>query len=61
MLEKIYQSIRNSLKSECRENGPRVYCRLLDKVIGGDVDTIYKSDFASKVVEVIHNCTPAIF
>ena len=59
MLEKIYQSIRNSLKSECRENGPRVYCRLLDKVIGGDVDTIYKSDFASKVVEVIHNCTPA--
>lgn len=60
MLEKIYESISHSLKSNSREKGPRVYCRLLDKVIGGDKNKLlYKSDFASKVVEVIHNCTPA--
>ena len=58
MLEQIYLSISNSLKSNSRETGPRVYCRRLDKVIGGE-DKVYKSDFASKVVEVVHNCTQA--
>ena len=59
MLEKIYKSVSNSLKSNSREKGPRVFCKQLDKVIGGVEDKIYKSDFASKVVEVVHNCTPA--
>ena len=40
MLEKIYESISHSLKSNSREKGPRVYCRLLDKVIGGDKDKV---------------------
>ena len=59
MLEDIYLSISSSLKSNSREIGPRVYCKKLNRVIGGIDDKIYKSDFASKVVEVIHNCTPA--
>jgi phosphoenolpyruvate carboxykinase (ATP) len=59
MLESIYQSISQSLKSNSREKGPRVYCRTLDTIIGGEKNVIYKSDFASKVVEVVHNCTPA--
>ena len=60
MLEKIYSSISRSLKSNSREKGPRLYCKQLDTIIGGDADTaVHKSDFASKVVEVIHNSTPA--
>ena len=59
MIEKTYQSISRSLKSNSREVGPRLYCKRLDKIIGGIEDKVYKSDFASKVVEVVHNCTPA--
>ena len=59
MLEKQYQSIRKSLKSNSRSDGPRVYCRRLDCIIGGsdDPEMIYNSDFAKKVVEVIYNCS----
>ena len=60
MLEKIYSSISRSLKSNSREKGPRLYCKQLDTIIGGDANSaVNKSDFASKVVEVIHNSTPA--
>ena len=61
MLENIYLSISKSLKSNSREKGPRVYCKQLDKIIGGNGEEVHKSDFAQKVVEVIHNCTPAAY
>ena len=59
MLEEIYLSISRSLKSNSRVIGPRLYCKKMNKIIGGIEDKVYKSDFASKVVEVIHNSTPA--
>ena len=59
MLEKIYESISKSLKSNSREVGPRVFCRRLNRNIGGEDNVVYKSDFASKVVEVVHNCSQA--
>jgi phosphoenolpyruvate carboxykinase (ATP) len=61
MLEQQYLSISKSLKSNSRTFGPRLYCRRLDDIIGGngDADKIYNSDFAKKVVEVIYNCSPA--
>lgn len=60
-MEDNYISISQSLKSNSRETGPRIYCKKLDKIIGGDEkkSKTYKSDFASNVTEVIHNCTAA--
>lgn len=58
-MEINYKSISQSLKSNSRETGPRIYCKKLDKVIGGLNNKVYKTDFASKVSEVIYNSSPA--
>lgn len=59
MLKKQLYSIRKSLKSNSRNNGPRLYNKELNEIIGGDNSVIYKSDFASKVLEIVYNITPA--
>lgn len=59
-LEDRLKSISMSLKSNSRNNGPRLYNKKIDKIISNDDSTIkYNSDFAKKVTEVIYNITPA--
>jgi phosphoenolpyruvate carboxykinase (ATP) len=53
---KILESISRSLASSYRENGPQV--RSNNGVIGG-VDN-KESDFAMKVIDIVHNVDPAI-
>ena len=60
-LEKRLLSISMSLKSNSRENGPRLYNHKINKIINNNPDpTIqYNSDFAKNVTEIIYNSTPA--
>lgn len=59
-LENRLKSISISLKSNSRNNGPRLYNKKINKIINNDDSTIkYNSDFARKVTEVIYNITPA--
>jgi phosphoenolpyruvate carboxykinase (ATP) len=59
-LEKRLESISTSLKSNSRNNGPRLYNNKINKIINNDDPQItYNSDFAQKVTEIIYNSTPA--
>tara|TARA_Y100000590_G_scaffold44185_1_gene47034 strand:+ start:261 stop:1955 length:1695 start_codon:yes stop_codon:yes gene_type:complete len=56
ILEKRLLSISNSLRSTSRSTGPRVFNKVLNKVVGGRKYHL-ESDFATKIVEIFYNIT----
>ena len=59
-LEECLKSISKSLKSNSRENGPRLYNSVLNRIINTEQSNKQNnSDFAKKVLEIIYNTTPA--
>ena len=59
-LEECLKSISKSLKSNSRENGPRLYNSVLNKIVNTEQSNKQNnSDFAKKVLEIVYNTTPA--
>ena len=57
--DNILFSISNSLKSNSRTTGPRLYNKKFDKTIIHNIKKLHNSDFATKILEVVYNISPA--
>jgi len=52
-------SVRNSLKSNIKSFGPKIYNAKICDIIGNNVHNNDSNDFTKRILEVVYNITPS--